>query len=89
MSGNGVEGSYNWYGGEAFPPRCYEGDPRPRHYKTEIEYSCPLGYVMDTTDLDQTMYSGEYKSLTYKCERWGDWAPAVQPKCVRKLLEHL
>ncbi len=78
-------GSYDWFGGDVFPPVCHKNDPRPRHYKTEIEYTCPLGYVMDTADLDKTMYP-ESNTLTYKCERWGDWSPAVKPRCIRKSL---
>lgn len=84
-NGSSPVGTYDW--SELSPPICNDPDPRPRHYKSEIEYMCPTGFVLDISQLDPNAYN-ETSRMKWICETAGSWSPAIQPKCVRKYSIH-
>jgi hypothetical protein len=71
------QGNYDW--SELHPSVC-DG---PRTFTTEIEYSCPRGYVFDISALDPAKYT-ESSKMKWKCGELSEWIPAVQPRCHRK-----
>lgn len=77
---NTVQGTYNW--DVFFPPSCSDTDTRPREYKTTIEYTCPSGHAFDTAGMD--VQPNETSVLEWTCEKWNQWSPDIEPKCIRE-----
>ena len=56
---------------------------RTLDYLSTVTYGCPEGFVLDTSGMDVPSPT-EMPELTFVCDRWNDWTPMIQPKCIRE-----